>query len=243
MKVTVNSITGFEDAFASMYISKRSWTPEIDKEIREVCGNVLDNRGHIKTWTCDKFKLEQFNKWLGMLLKMGKKHITVLRYIDISIMTEGLHRAGMDDVDSHARRFDNRIIRSSTRLATFGDGEVSDYYKDKILTDGDVIRTILGINMPECIEYKGCIYVKSPNGYVKEEYKNNKDVKRGLYMLSIPSNFISKINLCEWGHVFKERNEDGGANPEVKEWAETVMKKINNIHSQITRDYVLSIEN
>ena len=95
----------------------------------------------------------------------------------------------------------------------------------------------------EKIEYKGNTYVKSTNGYVKEEYKDNKDVKRGLYMLSIPSNFVSNINLCEWGHVFGERNEDGGANPEVKQWAELVMKQITDMHSQITRDYVLSIEN
>ena len=89
----------------------------------------------------------------------------------------------------------------------------------------------------------GRTYYKAPNGYVREEYKDNKDVKRGLYMLSIPSNFVSKINLCEWGHVFKERNENGGANPEVKQWAEEVMKQITDMHSQITRDYILSIEN
>ena len=52
-----------------------------------------------------------------------------------------------------------------------------------------------------------------------------------------------EINLTEFGHVFKERNEDGGANPEVKEWAESVMKQITEFHNQITRDYVLSIEN
>ena len=56
-------------------------------------------------------------------------------------------------------------------------------------------------------------------------------------------NFISKINLCEWGHVFKERCDDGTANPEVKRWAEEVMAQITDFHNQITRDYVLSIEN
>ena len=242
MKVTVNSITGFEDAFVAMFISKRTWTPELDKEIRNVCDEVLDRHGFIKL-SCDENCLEKFYKWLGILLRMGRKHITVLRYIDISIMTEGLHRAGQDDVDAHARRFDNRIIRSSTRLATYGDDEMSDYYRDKVLTDSKVIKAVLGIDMPEEIEYEGNKYVKSPNGYVKEEYKNNKDVKRGLYMLSIPSNFISKINLCEWAHVFKERNQNGGANPEVKEWAEEVMKQIASYYEQITRDYVLTIEN
>lgn len=241
MNITVNSITGFEDAFVAMYISKRSWTPELDKEIRDVCNDVLDRHGFIKL-SCDVESLEKFNNWLEMLLRMGRKHITVLRYIDISIMTEGLHRAGQDDVDAHARRFDNRIIRSSTRLAEFSDGEMSDFYKGKIIPTDQALE-ILNINIPDSFEFMGRTYYKSPNGYVKEGFEKNKDVKRGLYMLSIPSNFISKINLCEWGHVFKERNQNGGANPEVKEWAEEVMRQITSYHEQITRDYVLTIEN
>lgn len=241
MNVTINSITGFEDAFVAMYMSKRTWTPELDEDIRSTCDAVLDRNGRIVN-SCDSNKIEKFNKWLEMLLRMGRKHITVLRYIDISIMTEGLHRAGQDDVDAHARRFENKIIRSSTRLAEFKDGEMSDYYKDKIITT-DFALKILGIDIPNVIQYEGNTYIKSTNGYVKEEYKDNKDVKRGLYMLSIPSNFVSKINLCEWGHVYKERNENGGANPEVKQWAEEVMKQITNMHNQITKDYVLTIEN
>lgn len=241
MKVTVNSIIGFEDAFVAMYISKRTWTPDLDKEIRIICNNVLDEHGRLRE-SCSKENLDRFNNWLTTLLKMGKKHITVLRFIDISIMTEGLHRAGQDDVDSHARRFDNRIIRSSTRLATFSDDEMSDFYRNKTITTNQALN-ILGINIPDSFEYEGSRYVKSTNGYIKEEYENNKDVKRGLYMLSIPSNFVSKINLCEWGHVFQQRNKDGGANPEVKEWAEEVMRQMNNFHDQITREYVLGIDN
>lgn len=232
MQVKVNTITGFDDAFVAMYMSKRSWTPELDSEIRDLCRNVqnvlTDNN--------------RFDELLSKLLKIGRKHITLLRFIDISIMTQGLHRAGQDDIDAHARRFDNRIIRNSTRLATFDRNEVSDYYKDKILAT-DRVLDILGVDIPEKIEYEGNTYVKTVNGYVREEYKDNKDVRRGLYMLSIPSNFISKINLCEWAHVFKERNKDGGANPEVKEWAEEVMRQITERYGQITRDYVLSIEN
>ena len=242
MNVTVNSITGFEDAFVAMYMSKRTWTPKLDKDIRSTCDAVLDRNGRIIE-NCSADNLEKFNKWLGMLLRMGRKHITVLRYIDISIMTEGIHRGGQDDIDAHARRFDNRIIRSSTRLAEFSDGEMSDFYRDKVLTSEEALKSVLGIDMPETIEYEGSTYFKSTNGYIKEEYKDDKDVKRGLYMLSIPSNFISKINLCEYGHVFKERNENGGANPEVKQWAEDVMNQITNIHYQITREYVLSIQN
>ena len=148
----------------------------------------------------------------------------------------------MKDVDAHARRFDNRIIRSSTRLAEFSDGEMSDFYKGKIIPTDQALE-ILNINIPDSFEFMGRTYYKSVNGYIKEGFENNKDVKRGLYMLSIPSNFVSKINLCEWGHVFKERNQTGGANPEVKEWAEEVMRQITSYHEQITRDYVLTIEN
>lgn len=241
MKATIKSITGFYEAFVSMFMSKRTWTPELDEEIKEVCNSVLDNNGRLHEEQ-DSENLEKFNKWLGMLLRMGKRHITVLRYLDITIMTEGLHRGGQDDVDSHAMRFNNRIIRSSTRLATYEEGEMSDYYKDKVLTDGQACK-ILGFELPNEIEYEGKTYVKSTNGYVLEEYENNKDVKRGLYMLSIPCNFIAKINLCEWGHVFKERCADGGANPEVKEWAEQITEQLTKFHEQITRNYILSIQN
>jgi hypothetical protein len=234
-------MTGFGDAFVAMYISKRTWTPELDKEIRAVCDTVLDKHGDVNPSAPQEY-VDKFDHWLSILLKMGERHITVLRFIDISIMTEGLHRGGQDDIDAHARRFDNRIIRNSTRLATFSDGEVSDFYKDKIIPTNQALN-ILGISVPEKIEYNGEQYVKSANGYIKAEYKDDKDVKRGLYMLSIPSNFISKINLCEWAHVFKERNKDGGANPEVKEWAENVMNAISSKQEQITRNYVLSVEN
>ena len=226
MKATVTSITGFYEAFVSMFMSKRTWTPELNEEIKTVCSKVVDANGRLyENQEVESYK--QFCKWLNMLL---------------TIMTDGLHRAGQDDVDAHARRFDNRIIRNSTRLASYEEGEMSDFYKDKILTDGQACQ-ILGYELPNDIEHNGNIYVKSTNGYVLKEYENNKDVKRGLYMLGIPSNFISKINLCEWGHVFKERCADGGANPEVKEWAEQVMEQITEFHRDITRDYVLSIQN
>ena len=241
MKATVKGITGFYGAFISMFMSKRTWTPELDVEIESTCRKVVDETGRIRQ-DAKKEDIEKFNNWLRMLLNMGKKHITVIRFLDMTILTEGMHRAGQDDIDSHAKRFENRIIRNSTRLATYDKGEMSDYYRSKILTDGEACE-ILKIGLPDAIEYEGNTYVKSTNGYILKEYKNNKDVKRGLYMLSIPCNFISKINLCEWGHVFKERCADGGANPEVKEWAEQITEQLTKFHERITRDYVLSIEN
>ena len=268
MKVTVTKITGFAEAFETMFISKRSWTPELGEEIRKVC-NVIELHKLGVNVIQDQYKeaKEKFDKWLSILLRMGRKHITVLRFIDITIVTEGIHRGAQDDIDSHARRFDNRIIRNSTRLATFSEDEMSDFYKGKILTTASIMKNICK-NIPDKVyemsdgyfysedDYEATkeefvegnvtvtnIWVRTANGYILEQYKDDKDVKRGLYPLSIPSNFISKINLCEWGHVFKERNQNGGANPEVKEWAEMVTAAIAAEYPQITREYVLSIEN
>lgn len=241
MKGTIKSITGYEQAIVAMFISKRTWTPELDKEIREVVPRVVDRWGHLYS-EADQGDFEKFYMWMNYLVKMGKKHITVLRFLNMSLMTEGMHRAGQDDIDSHARRFDNRIIRSSTRLATFSEGEVSEWYSDKILSDYQV-AVKFGFSFPERVEVNGEWYVKSANGYVKEEYKDNKDVKRGLYMLSIPSNFVSDINVCEWAHVYQQRNETGGANPEVKIWAESIMKQLTEFCPWLTRDFIMSVEN
>jgi thymidylate synthase ThyX len=156
-------------------------------------------------------------------------------------MTEGIHRGGQDDIDSHAKRFNNRIVRSSTRLAEFGD-EKSSYYKDKILTTDEAVK-ILNINLPDSIQYNGLTYVKTTNGYILEDMKDNKDVKRGLYMLSIPSNFVSQIDLCEFAHVYKERGEHGTANPEVKEWAESISNQLEEWFPQFNREFLMKILN
>lgn len=240
MKVTVNSITGFEDAFATMYISKRSWNPEKDNQIRQITANYIDRNGKPYADAKEEVK-EEFEKMLAMALRMGKKHITILRYIDISITVEGLHRGAQDDFDAHARRLDNRIIRSSTRLAEFGE-EMSDWYKDKIITT-DKVCELKDIKLPSEIEKDGIKYVKAVNGYIREDLKDNKDVKRGLYMLSIPSNFITKCNLTEFSHIFKERNRDGGANPELKECVEEMVIQMNQWHPQINRELLLEIKN
>lgn len=77
---------------------------------RTVCNNVLDRRGTF-AGNPGIEDLEKFNDWMERLTKWGWKHITMLRFIDFSITVEGLHRAGPDDWDAHAARFNNRIIR------------------------------------------------------------------------------------------------------------------------------------
>lgn len=247
MKVYLNEMSGISDAIVSMFMSKRSWSRELELEIRDTCNRMLQRDGSMKSKAqleaegISKEEIEKFDKWLGGLVKWGWTHTTMLRFIDMSITVEGLHRAGQDDWDAHAKRFNNRIIRSSTRLASF-DYEVSEWYEDKIIPT-DIALSQLGISLPERISYKGIEYVKAVNGYVREDMKDSSDVKRGLYMLSIPSNFIFKIDLTEWGHVFKERNASGTANPEVKLCCESIADQIEAFHSQFNRELFLKIKN
>lgn len=240
MNIYVNEITGIADALVTMFMSKRSWTREKELEIREVCERVLNRQGRI-IQDADKEDLDKYNTWIDSLLKWGWRHITMLRFIDISVTVEGLHRAGQDDWDSHAARFNNRIIRSSTRLAQFG-YEMSDWYEDKIMPT-DLALEYLGIDAPEYVEKDGEKFVKTVNGYIREDLQNNPDVKRGLYMLSIPSNFIFKINLTEWAHVYKERNANGTANPEVKMCCEAIADQITEIQPKFDRELFLKIQN
>lgn len=240
MKIYVNEINGIADSIVSLFMSKRTWTRENELEIRKICDNVLDRQGKILK-DADLEDLDKYNAWMDSLVKFGWRHITMLRFIDISVTVEGLHRAGQDDWDSHAARFNNRIIRNSTRLADFG-YEMSDWYQDKIIPTDSALE-LLGISAPETITRNGETYVKTINGYIKEDMKNNSDVKRGLYMLSIPSNFIFRVNLTEWAHVYKERNMKGSANPEVKMCCEAIADQIEEFQPKLNRDLFDKIKN
>lgn len=242
MKAYLNSIQGIPDAITSMFMSKRTWTRDKEQEIRDACDCVLDRTGRFQINPDSKDeRVVQYNKWLGSLTKWGTQHITMLKFIDLSVTVEGLHRAGQDDWDAHAKRFDNRIIRSSTRLARFGN-EMSDFYKDKIVPT-DMALDILNIDLPEKITKDGQTYVRNINGYVREDLFDDNDTRRGLYMLSIPSNFIFKVNLAEFAHVYKERNKNGHANPEVKECCEQIMDLITDAQPMFTRELMLAIKN
>lgn len=244
MVVYLNEITGITDAIVSMFMSKRSWNRELETKIRDVCGRVLERNGKLKKYdaSCDKQEdFDCFANWLNTLVKWGWTHTTMLRFIDMSITVEGLHRAGQDDWDSHAKRFNNRIIRTSTRLSEFH-YEVSQWYEDKIIAT-DMAMDLIGTKLPERVTKDGITYVKAVNGYIREDLQDDPDVKRGLYMLSIPSSFIFKIDLTEWGHVYKERNENGSANPEVKLCCEAIADQIEEFHQQFNRELFEKIKN
>ena len=81
------------------------------------------------------------------------------------------------------------------------------------------------------------------NGYIEEQYVNDKDVMRGLYMLSIPSNFIFKCNFTEWSHIVKERDCNSHAAPELQEMVERVCQILHDIFPQLDKDYWYSIQN
>lgn len=235
MKVYLNEITGMADALVSMYMSKRTWTPELDKEIRT-------------DWHMDAYRYKAYDEEMGertmnrieSFCKYAWMHTTMLDFVTISATVEGIHRAGQDDWDAHACRFNNRIIRSSTRLADFHEGEMSDYYKGKIIPT-DVALKLLGVHVPETIEQDGQLFVKSVNGYIREDCRENRDVKRGLYMESIPSNFIFKVNMAQWAHVYRLRNENGTANPEVKQLAETLQDKIEQTMPWFNREFLAKV--
>lgn len=256
MEAYLNSISGIDDAIVSMFISKRNINREKELEIRKLCESFTSRNGSFYdrvfpigqsdiNWgtVLEDIKRDkkEFQDLLDKVCKWGTKHITMLRFIDLSFMVYGLHRAGQDDWDAHAYRYNNRIIRSSTRLAKFKD-EMSDFYQDKIITT-DQALSIIEIKTPDSIVKDGVTYVKTVNGYVREDLKDNKDALRGLYMLSIPSNFIFRVNLVEFAHVYKERNIHGSANPEVKELCEMCADLLEKAHSQFNRTLLEAIEN
>lgn len=244
MKVYVNSINGIDDAIVTMFLSKHTLTKELEEHIRTICNRVLDSSGRYVN--CDAEDFDEFNEWLLKLTKWGRNHITMLRFIDISCTVYGLHRAGQDDWDAHACRFNNRIIRNSSRFAGIKDESklqnLSDYYADKVLTT-DAVLDILDIKMPKEIEHDGKKYVRGFNGYIVEGMENNQDVKRGLYNLGFPSDFIFKVNLTEFAHVYKERNKNSGANPEVKQCCEMIADEIEKIQPLFDRELFLAIKN
>lgn len=251
MEIYLNRIDGWDDAILSMFYSKRTVTREMEEDIRYktyLCTNDNPRLGVIGALQFSEDYVDHdikadMKKWLDSLFKWAWSHITMGRFLDLSFTVYGMHRAGQDDLDAHAKRMNNRIIRSSTRLADFKSGEMSEYYQTKVIPT-DVALATLGIVTPNEIEYEGHTYVKGVNGYILKGMENNKDVKRGLYMLSIPSNFIFRIDLTEYAHVFKERNMKGTANPEVKIAIEKATDQLQEAScGYINRDYLMKVKN
>lgn len=245
MEVYLNRMDGWDDAILTMFYSKRTITRDFEKQVRSaVYATTRQNPANgVVGAFIDSKEWPNVESWLKTLFKWMPHHITMGRFLDLSFTVYGMHRAGQDDWDAHAQRYNNRIIRASTRLADFQGGEMSEYYDGKILPT-DVALAALGIITPDEIEYEGNTYVRAVNGYILKGMEDNKDVKRGLYMLSIPSNFIFKVDLTEFAHVYKERREDGTAAPEVKQACESMVDQLEDAsRGFVNRELLMAIKN
>ena len=97
--------------------------------------------------------------------------------------------------------------------------------------------------MPEKIYRREVAYVRTTNGYIREDLADDKDAKRGLYMLSIPSNFTAKCNLTELAHIVKLRDKNSNANPELRDMIEQLLQQIREACPLFTRELFYEIEN
>ena len=239
MQVYVNEVNGLGDAIATLYLSKRNIDREKEVHIRNLVKAFPDLQYN------ELEPLEDYEELMELVSKVKKygiHHTTLLRFVDISCSVYGLHRGAQDDFDAHAKRLEGRIVRSSTRLAKFEGGEKSSYYEGKILTT-DEVAEYLNTTLPKVIYKDNKKYVKAPNGYILEEEQDNQDVVRGLYMLSIPSNFIFKCNLVDFAHIVSLRDKNGHAAPELVEAIEEMLAQLNEMtNGFITRELLYEIE-
>lgn len=239
MEVYINEINGLGDAIATLYLSKRN----IDRDKEEHIRNLVKAFPDLQYNDLEpKEDYDELMELVSKVKKHGIHHTTLLRFVDISCSVYGLHRGAQDDFDAHAKRLEGRIVRSSTRLAKFEGGEKSDYYEGKILTTDEAYE-YFNCTLPKTIIKDGKTYVKAPNGYVLESEKDNQDVVRGLYMLSIPSNFIFKCNLVDFAHIVSLRDKNGHAAPELVEMIEKILVQLSEMtNGFITRELLYQIE-
>lgn len=251
MEFKLYKVSGYEEAINSLRMSKgKFYSWEKAKEIQQLAYAVTNEQGFLfearedyeaklnsmPNWTANKkltgdFETDvaEFKRLLQLTFNnsMGEfKHHTLMKYIDVSFFTEGLHRGAQDDLDAHAIAFNNRITRFSTRLAEIDEVKLSEWYQDKVIPFYEA-QQLLGAAghevIPEEIEVGGDIFKKTPFGYVLDKFaqvpaKNGlaKDVQRGLMPLGLASNAIWKTDLFNLRYVYKMRSKLTKANPELK---------------------------
>lgn len=254
MNIPYLKITGWGDAIRALYMSNKNYTPELEEKI-SACESdyqkFLEHRDRgINDHLAAKFSKEAydyignvrwFEKEISKVIKYGKRHITLLRFVDVSWVVSGLHRGAQDDFDAHAERYDNRIVRMSTRTVNDSKiAEVSDWYKDKILTWQDLEKIF---ELPEEVKKDGAEYIRTSFGYIRKDYvgtNEERDVRRGLVPLATASTFIVKCQITELCHVFRERNEKSPAAPELRKMMEELIEMINDQVPYLTRDFFLT---
>ena len=228
MKFTLMEVRGLADACLALKMSRRSYTQEYENKLRDAIrfctyektgffykeATMAKENGDYDWLVNELNKVAKWGAGVGMDTYIDAGHETILRFIDFSIHVEGLHRGAMDDFDAHAMRMNNRIVRSSTRgNGAYNANEMSDWYKDKIVTAG-YIDSANG-SAADTITIDGKVYVNVGDGYIRKDLVQNGDAQRGLYRLSIPMDCICKINLHDMRHIYMRRNKYTHASPEL----------------------------
>lgn len=228
MKFTLMEVRGLADACLALKMSRRSYTQEYENKLRDAIrfctyektgffykeATMAKENGDYVWLVNELNKVAKWGAGVGMDTYIDAGHETILRFIDFSIHVEGLHRGAMDDFDAHAMRMNNRIVRSSTRgNGAYNANEMSDWYKDKIVTAG-YIDSANG-SAADTITIDGKVYVNVGDGYIRKDLAQNGDAQRGLYRLSIPMDCICKINLHDMRHIYMRRNKYTHASPEL----------------------------
>jgi len=254
MEFKLLKVSGYEEAILSLRMSKgKYYSWEKAQQIQELVYKVTDHRGFLLSQEGYDNKnaympgpldyeadVAEFERLLSLTMNnaMGdQKHHTLMKYIDVSFITEGLHRGAQDDLDAHAIAFNNRITRFSTRLAEIDEVKLSTWYEDKVIPFGEVLAMVTDLKgehpLPFIIEAGGEEYERTPFGYVLRKYaqvpaKNGlaKDVQRGLMPLGMESNGLWKTDLFNLRYVYKMRSKLTKANPELKDGMEQLADQI-----------------
>ncbi|AYP68798.1 hypothetical protein BpsM61_00024 [Bacillus phage vB_BpsM-61] len=234
----VHAVTDYRGKIASnpVYVNNLRNIAQID------VGLDVMHQGH-KGEISGNYKqdVEEFIRLMALTFNnaMGEhKHHTLMKYIDISFFTVGLHRGAQDDLDAHAIAFNNRITRFSTRLAEIPEIRLSEWYSDKVIPLNDAIKLInrndeSKIELPGTIEIDDKEFKYSPFGYILKRYadmsdKNGlyKDVHRGGMPLGMASDGIWKTDLFNLRYIYKMRSKLTKSNPELKEGMEQLADQI-----------------
>jgi hypothetical protein len=232
MQFRLAKISGIDDAIVSLFMSKRSYTLEKADNVRRIVAQHSDEAGFIHLPESNTPESVQLCDWLTKITKYGtqlgykRNHATILRFIDFTVETIGLHKAGMGDLDAHSQRMNNRIIRASSRLAEFSSNEKSDFYNNKVLSVGEASKSISSIGLPETIDINDVGFRFNGFGYVRIDCWNDQDVQRGTYMLSIPSDAVWKADFIGLKHIYAMRNTHTHAHPELADGMEQLALQI-----------------
>lgn len=260
MKFQLYKVSGYEEAIMSLRMSMGkfySWekaqqiqdlvyaatnkqgflatNQEYRHNIRSI-GIDASNTTHAKITGNYDNDITEFKRLLGITKNnaMGQQdHHTLMKYIDISFITEGLHRGAQDDLDAHAMGFNNRITRFSTRLAEITTPALSEWYQDKVISfheanqliDNNKVDNCFAKEwgLPDVLEINGDSFKYSPFGYILEKYANMseknglfKDVQRGLIPLGQEGCALWKSDIFNMRYIYFRRSKLTKASPELK---------------------------